>query len=616
MTDLDLVRRADALGVSATYLDWRRRRVRVQPDALRAIVDALEDTGNSELSGQVFATDAAQNAAESAAVRPRLPRERCWGFTVQLYSLRSRSSWGHGDLHDLADLAAWSARELGASFVLINPLHAGEPLPPLSDSPYLPMTRRYVSPLYLRIEDIAEYGRLDASQRQRIDQLAAPLRAANHSPELIDRNRVWAAKREALELIRDVSRPDEREAAYRAFTLREGPDLASWAAWCALAEDYGPDWRRWPAGARDPGQAARIVTTGAVARRAEFHAWLQWLLDEQRDAAQRAARAAGMSIGVIGDLAVGAHPGGADAWAHQDLLVQGMSVGAPPDGFNQRGQDWAQPPWHPRLLATANAAPLAELLRPAYRHAGGLRVDHVMGLMRLWWIPEGRSAGQGAYVRYDHRAMVGALTAEAVRAGAIAIGEDLGTVDPWIRRYLAARHVLGTTMLWFARAPDGSPLRRERWRHACLATVGTHDVPPVSAFASGDQVRLRARLGLLKDPQAERRSARLALSAWRDAIVAEGLLAPARPPTADELTVALYGYLARTPAVLVGVSLADAVGDRRTQNVPGTSNEYPNWRIPLCDADGRAVLLEDLGELPLVRAATTAVSDVTLSRLP
>jgi len=627
VNDLDLARRAEALGVSATYLDWRRRRVRVRPDTLRAIVDMLGDITNPVPSGQVNAAGAvgaahvaggaaAAASAPIAAARPSLPRERSWGFTVQLYSVRSKNSWGHGDLHDLADLATWSARELGASFVLINPLHAAEPVPPLSDSPYLPMTRRYVSPLYLRIEDIAEYQQLNTAQRDRIGQLAGPLRAANDSPALIDRERVWAAKQEALELIHDVPRSGEREAAYRAFTRREGPDLASWAAWCALAEEHGPDWRRWPAHVRDPSLVAGTAPTAPVQRRrAEFHAWLQWLLDDQRSAAQRAARAAGMSIGIVGDLAVGVHPGGADAWAHQGLLVQGMSVGAPPDGFNQRGQDWAQPPWHPRLLAAANAAPLAGLLRSAYRHAGGLRVDHVMGLMRLWWIPEGMSPGQGAYVRYDHGAMVGALTAEAARASAIAIGEDLGTVDPWIRRYLAAHHVLGTTMLWFARAPDGSPLRPERWRRACLATVGTHDVPPVSAFLAGDQVSLRAWLGLLNDPEAERRSARLALSAWHDAVVAERLLAPDRRPSAGEFTVALYGYLARTRAVLVGVSLADAVADRRAQNVPGTSNEYPNWRIPLCDADGRAVMLEDLGELPLVRAVSAAVSAGPVSRL-
>jgi 4-alpha-glucanotransferase len=475
------------------------------------------------------------------------------------------------------------------------------------------MSRRYVSPLYLRIEDIDEFAELNGAARQRVEDLARPLRAASSTPDLIDRDQVWAAKLQALELIGAVKRSDQREAAFAAFADREGAELTAWASWCALAELHGPDWRRWPAGLADPARAARLTSTGPLARRAAFHAWLQWLVDEQLAAAQRAALGAGMSIGLIGDLAVGVHPGGADAWAHQDLLVRGMSVGAPPDSFNQRGQMWSQPPWHPHLLAAARGGPFAELLRAAYRHAGGLRVDHVMGLMRLWWVPEGMPPDRGAYVNYDYRAMVGALTGEAARAGAIAIGEDLGTIDDWIRGYLAGQHVLGTELLWFARERDGSPLHDpRRWRGTCLATVGTHDVPPVSGFVTGDQVSVRARLGLLKDPEGERRAAELALSRWRTAMVAQRLL-PAdahHEPTPEEFTVALYGFLALTPAVLVGVSLADAVGDRRTQNIPGTWEEYPNWRVPLCDGEGEAVLLEDLDRMPLVRAVTRAVSGI------
>jgi 4-alpha-glucanotransferase len=270
------------------------------------------------------------------------------------------------------------------------------------------------------------------------------------------------------------------------------------------------------------------------------------------------------------------------------------------------------------LLAATGGRPLADLLRAAYRHVGGLRVDHVMSLMRLWWVPDGMSPDHGAYVNYDYQAMVGALTGEAVCAGAIAIGEDLGTVDPWIRRYLAGQHILGTELLWFAREPDDAPLLDpRRWRGACLATVGTHDVPPVSGFVTGDQVSVRARLGLLKDPEGERRSAALALSRWRAALVAEGLLPadPADPgrraePTADEFTVALYGFLALTPALLIGVSLADAVGDRRTQNIPGTSREYPNWRVPLCNNEGEAILLENLDQVPLIHAVVSAVTSL------
>ncbi len=619
MADLTLIRRAEAAGIAPSYLDWREQRVEVSGETLAAILDALDsvpgasaDAGGSRPCGVA----GRPGAEDPRTARPRVPGDRSWGFTVQLYSLRSRRSWGHGDLRDLADLAAWSARELGAGFVLINPLHAAEPLPPVSPSPYLPMTRRYVSPLYLRIEGIAEYQRLDARQRERIDALAAPLRGRNATADLIDRDAVWAAKREALEIIRRVPMSDRRHEEYQRFRRREGRDLEDWATWCALAERYGPDWRSWPGPARDPRRAAGVIAPGGSGPEPggpspgpEFHAWLQWLADEQWAAAQWAAQAAGMDIGIIGDLAVGAHPGGNDGWAHQDLLVRGLSVGAPPDEFNQRGQDWSQPPWHPRRLAAAGYRPLADLFAAALRHGGGLRVDHVMGLMRLWCVPEGMPPDRGAYIRYDHRAAVAALAGQAARAGALAIGEDLGTVDPWISRYLADSGIMGTSMLWFAREPDGAPLAPPHWRRNCMATVGTHDVPPAAAFRTGEQVTIRARLGLLKLPEdSERESARLMLSRWRDALAREGLI-PAGPlPGPDEFTVALYGYLARTPAALVGVSLADAVGDRRPQNIPGTSDEYPNWRIPLCNAEGRALLLEDLSDLPLVRAVAQAAA--------
>jgi 4-alpha-glucanotransferase len=640
MTDRMLIRRAEAAGIAPRYVDWRGQQVEVSTETLAAILNALDSVpgASAEAGGSAAERGGGRRGEEGAdgrpapqepgaSGRPRIPAGRSWGFTVQLYSVRSRRSWGHGDLRDLADLAGWSARDLGAGFVLINPLHAAEPLPPVSPSPYLPMTRRYVSPLYLRIEDIAEYQQLDARQRERIDALAAPLRERNATADLIDRDAVWAAKREALEIIRQVPMSDRRREEYQRFRRREGRDLEDWAAWCARAEMYGPDWRSWPGPARDPRRVAggpepggrepggpepggsQPGGRGGPGGEPEFHAWLQWLAEEQLAAAQRAARAAGMDTGIIGDLAVGAHPGGADAWAHQDLLVRGLSVGAPPDEFNQRGQDWSQPPWHPRRLAAVGYRPLADLFAAALRHGGGLRVDHVMGLMRLWCVPEGMPPDRGAYIRYDHRAAVAALAGAAARAGALAIGEDLGTVDPWISRYLAASGIMGTTMLWFAREPDGAPLAPSHWRRNCMATVGTHDMPPAAAFRSGEQVTIRARLGLLRQPEdSERNAAGLMLLHWRDALAREGLIGAGPLPGPDGFAVALYGYLARTPAALVGVSLADAVGDRRPQNIPGTSDEYPNWRIPLCDADGRAVLLEDLPGLPLVRAVTRAAA--------
>jgi 4-alpha-glucanotransferase len=609
VTDAELIKRAEAAGVAASYLDWRKRRVQVSDETLAAILQALDQAGHG-------VTGPSQDGAASApAALPRRLADRAWGFTVQLYSVRSRQSWGHGDFRDLADLATWSARDHGASFILVNPLHAAEPLPPISDSPYLPMTKRYVSPLYLRIEDVPEYQRLSRTQRQQVAELAGPLRAASRTPDLIDRDKVWAAKRAALELIRSAGRNSDRQQAFDRYRAAEGTALADWANWCALAEVHGPDWRRWPSELADPRRAAKVVA-GSLAERALFHAWLQWLADEQLAQAQAAALAAGMSIGLIADLAVGVHPGGAAAWADQSLLVRGMSVGAPPDGFNQRGQDWSQPPLNPRMLVSTHGRPFADLLRAAFKHAGGLRVDHVMGLMRLWWIPDGMAPEQGAYVSYDHRLMVGTLVEQAARVDGVAIGEDLGTIDPWIRQYLASQHVLGTEMAWFARQSDGSPLPPSRWRRWCMATVGTHDVPPIAGFVAGDQVTVRARLGLLINAEAEQAAQARALGTWHAVLAGEGLLAPGQEPTTRDLTLAMYGYLALTPAMLIGVALVDAVGDRRTQNIPGTFDEYPNWRIPLCDSDGAAVLLEDLPDADLAEAVVAAATGATWVRRP
>jgi 4-alpha-glucanotransferase len=600
----ELTRRAVAHGVAVSYQDWQGRLLEVPDDTLAAVLNRL---GGSDPPQTPPAHGGA--ARPPVPARAPFPDRRSWGFTVQLYSVRSRASWGHGDLRDLADLAAWSGRELGADFVLVNPLHAAEPLPPISPSPYLPMTRRHISPLYLRIEDIPEYARLAADDRARVDALGAPLRAASSTADLIDRDAVWAAKRAALEIIRAVPLSADRRAEFDAFRACDPTAVHDWAVWCAIAEVHGPDWRAWPAALADSRSAQVAALRRARAGQVDFHAWLQWLAAEQAAAAQRAATQAGMTIGVINDLAVGEHPGGADAWAGQDVIVSGISVGAPPDEFNQRGQDWTLPPWHPGWLAALAGRPLAELTAATTRHAGGLRVDHVMGLARLWWIPAGMSPDQGTYVRYDHELLGGVLAAEAARARALAIGEDLGTVEPWLREFLAARRVLGTSMLWFERRADGTPRRPGGWRRGCLATVGTHDMPPAAAFLTGDQVAIRAALGLLTRPEVEERAAaRADTGRWLALLERDGLLRRGARPSAEEFTVALYAYLTLTPAVLIGVSLAEAAGERRPQNMPGTVDEYPNWRIPLTGADGQPVLLEDLPAHPGVRAVAEVVS--------
>jgi 4-alpha-glucanotransferase len=479
--------------------------------------------------------------------------------------------------------------------VLVNPLHAGEPAPPIRPSPYLPMSRRFTSPLYIRPEDVPEYASAGPDVRRRVDEAATAVRPLNRTAAELDRDAVWTAKRAALEALYAVPRSPAREAAYGAFREREGAALTAFATWCALAEIHGADWRTWPAALRDPASAT------ADPGRVGFHMWLQWLLDEQLGAVQAAAREAGMPIGVIHDLAVGVDPGGADAWAYQDLFARGMSVGAPPDAFNQVGQDWAQPPWHPVRLAESGYGPYRDMLRHVLRHAGGLRLDHAMQVFRLWWVPEGASPADGTYVAYPYEEMLGVLLHEAHQAGAVVVGEDLGTVEPYMREVFAERGVFGTSMAWFERDAGGGPLPPAKWRELCLATVGTHDMPPIEGYLHGDHIELRERLGLLTRPASEEYAElERFLAEWRD------LLSSLDLDPAD-LRVALHEFLARTPSRLVGVAVADAVGQRRTQNQPGTVDEYPNWRVPLTDAEDHPVLLEDLRTDPRVRAVVEAV---------
>jgi 4-alpha-glucanotransferase len=534
---------------------------------------------------------------------PELAERRAWGFMTQLYSVRSRDSWGLGDLADLAELVDWSARRHGAGFVLVNPMHAAQPVPPMEPSPYLPTSRRFLNPIYLRVEDIREVAYLASTDRAVIEWQAEEVRALNTHQGELDRDAVWAAKRSALESVYAAPRSPARQAAFEAFCAGEGEGLVDFATWCALAERYGLPTRVWPAHVRDPRSATVEGLRRELADRVRFHMWLQWCLDEQAERCQRTADKAGMPIGVVHDLAVGVHPDGADAWALSDVLAQGVTVGAPPDAFNQVGQDWSQPPWRPDRLAELGYAPYRDMLRTVLRHGGALRVDHIIGLFRLWWVPEGMRADTGTYVRYDHEALVGILALEAQRAGAFIIGEDLGTVEPWARDYLRERGLLGTSILWFEKDGSGRPLRPEAWRELCLATVTTHDLPPTAGYLTGEHIDLRQRLGLLTRPLAEEAAVD---EADREAVLGLlrdlGLLGDTSGER--ERVEALHRFLTWTPAKLIGVALADAVGDRRAMNQPGTSDEYPNWRLPLADGVGRPVLLEDL--MPSMRVTALA----------
>ncbi|KOV81354.1 4-alpha-glucanotransferase [Streptomyces sp. NRRL WC-3618] len=590
---------ADGTATALAHLpEGTRLRIRTEQGEICDSVDLLPP-GIHELDA--LAPDGRTARAHLVVAPARLPTPtgRSYGLLVQLYSLLSRRSWGMGDLGDLGELSDWAGRALGVGFVQVNPLHAAVPGAPTDPSPYRPSSRRFPDPVHLRVEAVPEFAYIQAPEdRERVRGLlerAGRLReSVLDKGALIDRDAVWELKREALELVCAVPLGPGRRAAYADFLARAGEALEDHATWCALAERHGSDWSRWPAGLQDPRSAETARARGELMDRVDFHSRLAWLTDTQLADAQRTARDAGMPVGIVHDLAVGVHPGGADAWAQQEYFAAGMSVGAPPDAFNARGQDWGLPPWRPDRLAESGYAPYRQLLRSLFGYAGALRIDHVMGLFRLWWVPQGLAPTEGAYVRYDAEVMLAVLALEASRAGAVVIGEDLGTVEPGVRETLHERGVLGTSVLWFERDwdGDGRPLPPDHWRADCLATVTTHDLPPTAARLTGEHVELRDRLGLLTNPLAEERADAAAdTNEWLTLLSRLDLLKGA----AEEAEIqAVHRYLLRTPARMIGVWLPDGVGDRRPQNLPGTWDQYPNWRLPIADAEGRPMTLEEL----------------------
>ena len=531
---------------------------------------------------------------------------RVKGWMLQLYAARSRRSWGIGDLTDLATIATWSGSDLGMGALLVNPLHAVAPVAPMQRSPYFPSSKRFANPIYLDPDAVPEVGALGRSDLAEFERLAGLARGCG--VDLIDRDAVWAAKSAALELL--FVQPRERAAAYADYIASAGGALDDFATYCAFAEVYGAHWQEWPAELHDPRSVAVQTAATGRAERIEFFRWLQFLCDEQLHAAQQAARAAGMPIGIVHDLAVGVDPGGADAWAMRADLAVGVTVGAPPDLYAKAGQNWSQPPLRPDRLRATGYAAYREMLRSVLRNAGGIRIDHVLGLFRLWWIPPGRSAAEGSYVHYPADEMLGVLTLEAARAGAIVVGEDLGTVPAGVREALHNNGIAGSAVLYFERDSHG-PRPPELWSANSLATVNTHDLPTAVGYLTGARAPLYRTLGLLDDEQAASESSRDDLE--RDQLVA--LMVERRIVSADagieELVAGLHVLLGRSPCTLLLAALGDAVCDPRQPNVPGTTDDqHPNWCLPIAESVGGEpvpVFVDDLPDHPGVRRVVQAL---------
>ena len=477
---------------------------------------------------------------------------RAWGWVVQVYAARSAASWGIGDFGDLA-LLARTATEQGAGFIAVSPFWAPNPGPQPEPSPYFPSTRRFISPLAVRATSAPG---ADAAQWPELERAGLAL---NATPS-IDRVEALRLKLDALERAWATrSRLAWERDGLTDFRRERGPALREWAIFATLSEQHGPGWHSWPAELRDAASPAVGAAATRHADRVAFHEWLQWVAFGQL------ATAAG-HISIINDLPVGTDPGGFDAWSWQGQLALDASVGAPPDRFNRAGQDWSLPPFVPHRLRAAGYGPFIETVRAAMRSAGGLRLDHVLGLFRLWWIPRGNGPSQGAYVTYHADELLAILAIESVRARAVVIGEDLGTVPRGVRPHLARTGILSTRLVIFERRPPSTYPRRS------FAGVTTHDLPTVAGAWSRADLDDQAAAGLHPD------TAGLELVRGRIA-AASGLGDDADPA---EVVIAAHHALAAAPPALVAATLEDALLVRERPNQPGTiSTQRGNWSVAL-----------------------------------
>ena len=524
---------------------------------------------------------------------------RVWGLALQLYALRSHRNWGIGDFTDLRNAIAVAAAE-GADFVGVNPLHALFPARPEAASPYSPSNRAAFNILYLDVEAIEDF-RHCRSARARVyspafQSMLAHLRAVDH----VDYRGVAHLKFEILALLYDHfcqrelgTEPGKRGRAFREFQRERGTALKLHGLFEALhehiAQSTGEDggWPGWPHEYRPPAAIENDELYRRHIERAEYFQYLQWQAELQLEAASEHARISGLGIGLYCDFAVGADAGGAETWSQAAVYAPAMHIGAPPDDFNLRGQDWGLPPMLPHRLKAAGYEPFITALRVAMRHAGALRIDHVMALMRLFWVPEGTVPVEGAYVAYPFSELLGIVALESRRNHCLVIGEDLGTIAPGVRAALADAGVLSYRPLYFERIGDGEFSRPEHYPAQALVTVGTHDLPTLAGYWAGRDIAARARLRLFPD-EAAHAAALAARSRDRDrlmrALEETGVLPAGAAPrrmTVDVM-VAVHRFLARAPSLVMAVQLDDVFGQDAQVNLPSTTeDQYPNWRRKL-----------------------------------
>ncbi|BAI73574.1 4-alpha-glucanotransferase (plasmid) [Azospirillum sp. B510] len=562
-------------------------------------LDVHVETTNGIGAGLSGSTTLIVTPEHCVTMEEMAPGGRSWGIGLQIYSLRSEQDWGMGDFRDLAGFAEVAGR-LGAGLVGLNPLHALFPADPNHIGPYSPSSRQFLNILYIDPASVPEFsapegaGADDLHERIEAPAFQAALSAARRA-ELVDYPAVAALKLPLLEALHTRFRalPDDapRKAAYAAFRREMGTALDRHALFDALHEHFFRQdsaqwmWRNWPAAFQNPQSAEVAAFAAEHADRVDFFAWAQFEADRQLGEAAGRGRAAGLAMGFYRDLAVAAHPGGGSAWADPSMLVQGANVGAPPDQFNLKGQNWGLAPLSPLGLREAAYRPFVELLRANMRHAAALRIDHVMALQHLFWIPEDGS--DGAYVAYPFHDLLRIVALESRRSRCVVIGEDLGTVPEGFRPALERAGILSYRVLYFERTADGGFKPPGDYPAGSMATVSTHDLAPFKGFWTGRDLDWRQRLGLYPD-DASRDKDRWdrGVDRWRllQALSREGLR-PDSYPTEDgaqpfrvELSVAVHAFLAHTPSRIVMVQIEDAVADDEQPNLPGTVDQHPNWR--------------------------------------
>jgi (1->4)-alpha-D-glucan 1-alpha-D-glucosylmutase len=530
--------------------------------------------------------------------------ERLWGLTLQLYGIRSGRNWGIGDFTDLGDLLELTAAA-GGHLVGVNPLHALFPDNPAHISPYSPSQRSFVNVLYLDVEAIPEFSTCIAAQRRLssadFQARLQTLRAA----EFVDYPGVAQLKFGILEMLYEEFRTGTaadatRQTAFAVWCQAQGEELERHARFEALQASFRATdahiwgWPAWPQEYRDPSAPAVAAFAATHKAAVTYHAWLQWQADSQLAAVAQRAQQSGMAVGLYQDLAVGANPGGAEAWTWQDVFAQGVHVGAPPDEINLMGQDWGLPPFVPERLRAAAYAPFIDILRANMKHAGALRIDHVMGLLRLFWVPANIPASEGAYVHYPFEDLLGIVALESQRNQCLVIGEDLGTVPDGFRPRLAECGILSYHPLIFERYPDGNFRLPADMPQQALVAAGTHDLPTLRGYWHGEDLNIRASLKLFPNEEMRQRllterdwdRGRLLWALERENLRPAGVSKnpSAMPELSADCVLAIHAYLGRSAAQIMMVQPEDILAVRDQPNFPGTlENQHPNWqrKLPL-----------------------------------